>query len=86
LESNRVHELALARSLVDRILEVVERERLEHVSRVVLELGTAAGIEADALRLGFEVVTQRTPVEGAALEIDSVPHGRDLQVTVIEGI
>jgi Hydrogenase/urease nickel incorporation, metallochaperone, hypA len=85
-ESNRVHELALARSLVDQILEVVQRERLRRVSRVVLELGTAAGIDADALRFGFEVATQRTTVQGAALEIAAVPDGRDLQVKVIDGV
>lgn len=79
-----MHELALARSLVDQILEVVECERLGRVSRVVVELGTAAGVDADALRLGFEVATRRTPVEGAALDIDDVPDGGDLRVKVVE--
>ena len=79
-----MHELALARSLVDQILEVVERERLEHVSRVVLELGTAAGVDADALRLGFEIAARQTPVEGADLEIDPLAGGRDLNVKVVE--
>ena len=65
-----MHELALARTLVDEILQVVERERLRQVSRVVLELGTAAGVEADALSLGFEVAARSSPVEGAALEIE----------------
>ena len=80
-----MHELALAKSLVNQILAAVERERLERVSRVVLELGTAAGVESDALRLGFEVAAQHTAIEGAALEIDTVPGGRDLQVKAIEG-
>src|SRR6476661_4198966 len=46
--SKSMHELALARTIVDQILKVLEHERLGHVSRVVLELGTAAGVEADA--------------------------------------
>jgi len=79
-----MHELALARTIVDQILQVVEREQLGHVSRVVLELGTAAGVEADALSLGFEVAARSSPVEGAALEIERVADGRDLRVKLLE--
>jgi hydrogenase nickel incorporation protein HypA/HybF len=79
-----MHELALARTLVDEILQVVERERLRRVSRVVLELGTAAGVEVDALSLGFEVAARSSPVEGAALEIEPVPEGRDLRLKLLE--
>jgi Zn finger protein HypA/HybF involved in hydrogenase expression len=80
-----VHELALAKGIVDQIVAVVEREQLHHVSRVVLELGTAAGIDADALRLGFDVAAQRTAVDGSALEIDALPGGRELRVKAVEG-
>jgi hydrogenase nickel incorporation protein HypA/HybF len=79
-----MHELALARTLVDEILQVVERERLRQVSRVVLELGMEAGVEVDALSLGFEVAARGSPVEDAALEIETVPEGRDLRVKVLE--
>jgi hydrogenase nickel incorporation protein HypA/HybF len=79
-----MHELALARTIVDQILHVVERERLGRVSRVVLELGTAAGVEADALSFGFEVAARSSLVEGAALEIEYVPNGRDLRLKLLE--
>jgi hydrogenase nickel incorporation protein HypA/HybF len=79
-----MHELALARTLVDQILEVVDGERLGQVSRVVLEMGTAAGVDADALRLGFEIAARHSAVEGAALEIDSLPDGTDLRVKRLE--
>jgi hydrogenase nickel incorporation protein HypA/HybF len=79
-----MHELALAKTIVDQILEVVERERLGQVSRVVLELGTAAGVEVEALSLGFEVAARSSAVEGAALEIERVADGRDLRVKVLE--
>ena len=79
-----MHEIALARTIVDQILQVVEREQLRHVSRVVLELGTAAGVEVDALILGFEVAARSSPVEGAALEIERVADGRDLRVKLLE--
>jgi hydrogenase nickel incorporation protein HypA/HybF len=79
-----MHELALAKTIVDQILQVLERERLGHVSRVVLELGTAAGVEPDALSLGFEVAARSSPVEGAALEIERIANGRDLRVKLVE--
>jgi len=79
-----VHELGLARSLVEQILEVVHRERWGRVSRVVLELGTAAGVDAEALSFGFEVAGQHSAVEGAALEIESLPDGHDLRVKLLE--
>ena len=79
-----MHELALAKTLVDQILQVVEREQLGHVSRVVLELGTAAGVEADSLSLGFEVAARSSPVEGAALEIEPLVGGRDVRVKLLE--
>jgi Zn finger protein HypA/HybF involved in hydrogenase expression len=79
-----MHELALARTIVDQILEVVRREQLGQVSRVVLELGDAAGVEPDALRLGFEVAAQHCPVEGARLEIEPVAGARDVHVKLLE--
>jgi Zn finger protein HypA/HybF involved in hydrogenase expression len=83
-QKKNMHELALARTIVDQILEVVEREQLGRLSRVVLELGTAAGIEPDALSLGFEVAARHSPVEGAALEIEPVTNGRDVHIRLLE--
>jgi hydrogenase nickel incorporation protein HypA/HybF len=83
-EQKSMHELALARTIVDQILEVVKREQLGHVSRVVLELGDAAGVEPDGLRLGFEVAAQDSPVEGAVLEIEHVAGVRDVRVKLLE--
>jgi hydrogenase nickel incorporation protein HypA/HybF len=80
-----VHELALAREIVDQILEACESEHLGRVSRVVLELGTDAGVDADALSFGFQIAARRSVADGAALEIDRVPNGRDLRVKILEG-
>jgi Zn finger protein HypA/HybF involved in hydrogenase expression len=50
-----------------------------------LELGTAAGVEPEALSLGFDVAARSSPLEGAALEIERVADGRDLRVKMLEG-
>lgn len=68
-----MHELALSESIVDLVLECARRESLSAVTRVVVELGAAAGVEHEALRFSFDAVTADTPARGAELVIESVP-------------
>ena len=64
-----MHEMALSESL----LQVLEEQAREHgyaaVRTVWLEVGALAGVEPEALRFSFEVVTRGTLAEGAALHI-----------------
>jgi hydrogenase nickel incorporation protein HypA/HybF len=66
-----MHELSLAQSVVDAVLE-----RLPDavISSVVLQVGKLSGIAPDALRFCFELVTVDTALSGAVLEI-SQPDG-----------
>jgi hydrogenase nickel incorporation protein HypA/HybF len=68
-----MHEL----SLCEGVLQVLEEQaRVQHYTRVKtvwLEIGTLAGVEAEAMRFGFEVVTRGTLAEGARLEIIELP-------------
>lgn len=43
------------------------------MTRVVLRIGVLAGVEAEALRFAFDVVSQGTVAEGASFEIEDVP-------------
>ena len=61
-----VHELALAESVVDAVLE---RTGDRHVSVVRLLVGRLAGVVPDALSFCFELATAGTPLAGASLEI-----------------
>lgn len=67
-----MHELALSQSIVDAVLQRARQEGMHSVTRVVLEVGTAAGVERDALRFCFDAVTRATPAQGAALAIETV--------------
>jgi hydrogenase nickel incorporation protein HypA/HybF len=66
-----MHELSIAQSVVDAVLE-----RLPDavVSSVVLQVGKLSGIAPDALRFCFELVAADTPLAGAVLQI-SQPDG-----------
>lgn len=67
-----MHELAITQSVVDAVLAKLPDERITLVS---LDIGTLSGIEPDALRFCFELVTAGTALDGAALEI-ARPRGR----------
>jgi hydrogenase nickel incorporation protein HypA/HybF len=54
-----MHELAIAQSVVDAVLDRLPENR---VTRVVLQVGKLSGVEPDALRFCFELA-------GAELEI-----------------
>jgi len=53
--------------------EQAATQKFERVKSVWLEIGPLAGVELDALRFGFEVVTRNSLAEGAKLEIIEMP-------------
>lgn len=62
-----MHELSIAQSVVDA---VVERTRDRQVTAVRLRVGRLSGVVPDALRFCFELATERTPLQGATLSIE----------------
>lgn len=55
------------------VQEHVTAQNAQRVERVVLRIGALAGVEVEALRFAFEVVSRGTVVAGATLEIEAVP-------------
>ncbi|MCW2779861.1 MAG: hypA [Marmoricola sp.] len=72
-----MHELSIAESIVDTVLErTVDR----HVSLVRIRVGRLAAVVPDALSFCFDLATSGTPLEGCRLEIqeqDARAHCRD---------
>ena len=60
-------------SLCQSLLDIMEQQAVEQdyrrVKRVILEIGSLAGVETEALRFGFDVVMRDSLAEGAQLEI-----------------
>ncbi|WP_422614179.1 hydrogenase maturation nickel metallochaperone HypA [Azoarcus taiwanensis] len=68
-----MHEMALAES-VRGIVENAVRDRPGcKVKTVVLEIGTLASVEVDALRFCLEVVLRDSVADGANVEVENVP-------------
>lgn len=61
-----MHELAITQSVVDAVTGRVPGRR---VTCVRLEIGALSGVVADSVRFCFDLVTEGTGLEGAALEI-----------------
>jgi hydrogenase nickel incorporation protein HypA/HybF len=64
-----MHEMSLCESIVGVLEEQASAQDYRRVKKVWLEVGELAGVEIEALRFGFEVVTRGTLAEGARLEI-----------------
>ena len=68
-----MHELSIAVSLVDAASEEAAQAGAERVSAVHLKLGALSGVVRDALAFSFDIATENTMLEGAALNIKEVP-------------
>jgi hydrogenase nickel incorporation protein HypA/HybF len=65
-----VHELAITQSIVDTVSSRLPDAK---VSCVRLEIGALSGVVADSVRFCFDLVTDGTNLQGAALEISESP-------------
>jgi hydrogenase nickel incorporation protein HypA/HybF len=60
-------------SALDAVLQQARTRGAHQVHRIVLRVGALSGIEPEALRFAFDVVTRDTLAAGSALELDAVP-------------
>ncbi|MGX5845128.1 hydrogenase maturation nickel metallochaperone HypA [Mesorhizobium sp. ArgA1] len=65
-----MHELALCESIRSVIESEARKQGFSVVKRVHLEIGVLSGVEADALRFGFDVAMAGSIAQHARLEID----------------
>ncbi len=68
-----MHELALAQSIVESATRAAREAGARAVREVRLRVGALAGVDASALRFGFEVASRDTLLAGATLEVTPVP-------------
>jgi hydrogenase nickel incorporation protein HypA/HybF len=52
-------------------LDYADREKASHIHQIALRVGELSGVEPDALKFAFDVVTQGTIAEHAQLKIES---------------
>ena len=68
-----MHELAVAREIIDIVQGEMDRQGLRRIEAVALRIGALTGINADALTFGFDASVIDSPLAGAQLIIESLP-------------
>lgn len=68
-----MHEMSIAQSLLNIILEEGSRHSLSRVRQVNLQIGAMAAIVPDSLTFCFELLARDTLAEGARLAIEEIP-------------
>lgn len=71
-EKGPVHELAIATSMLETVLEQTRRSGAGTVAVVTVRIGDLAGVVTEALEFAWEAVSGGTPAEGARLEVERV--------------
>lgn len=68
-----MHELSIARRVVEIAIEAARQDRAQRVTKVGLRIGVLAGVEAEALDFAFDVARGGTAAADAVLEVEAVP-------------
>lgn len=68
-----MHELSLCRAILGIVDEHLAGRGTVFVKRLTLEVGQLAAVDNHALLFAFEAIARGTPLEGAAIEIITVP-------------
>ena len=68
-----MHELSLARDIIETVQQNVPKEEICRVKYVVIKIGAFSGVDTDSLKFSFQAITSDTELEGAELEIIDIP-------------
>jgi hydrogenase nickel incorporation protein HypA/HybF len=68
-----MHELSIANSILNFVLEEQKSKNLPRVNAIGLRIGTLSGILPDALEFSFDAIKKETQLENTKLEISEIP-------------
>jgi len=68
-----VHELAIATSLTEALLELVKEHSPSKVLEVHLKVGKLRVLSIDQLKFSYEILSKGTALEGSILEVEETP-------------
>jgi hydrogenase nickel incorporation protein HypA/HybF len=68
-----MHELSIAVSMIDQIIEESESRGGLDVEAVHMRLGVFSGVDKEALLFAYELACEGTPLHGSRLLIETVP-------------
>lgn len=68
-----MHELSIAKNIVEIIKESVEEKDLSSIEKVVLKIGELSGVVTDSLLFSLEAISTGTLLECAKYEMLKIP-------------
>ena len=68
-----MHELSIARNIVEIVSRVAREENSPRISVIHLEVGALSCVVPSTLEFAFEVAAQGSPAEGAQLKFEHLP-------------
>lgn len=68
-----MHELSLAKDILDTIKQTLPPEDLPKLRSIILEVGAYSGVISESLKFSFEAITSGTEMAEAKLEIIDIP-------------
>lgn len=68
-----MHEMSLCEGVLQALQDNARTQGYQRVKTVWLEIGALSGVEVEAMRFSFDVVTRGSLAEHARLEIIDVP-------------
>lgn len=69
----QMHEISLVESIINIVLDEIPKYNITKVTSITLKVGAMTLVVPDALRFGFQILSQDTPLEGAEIIIENVP-------------
>lgn len=68
-----MHEMSIAQSLLSIVEQEMARNQVTRLEKVKVKCGQINGVVPEALEFAFQTLTRETSLEGAELEIETVP-------------
>ncbi len=68
-----MHEATLAEGILKIALDIAKKNNSKKISAVGLKIGELAGVEIEALRMSYKILTKNTVAENSELKINRVP-------------
>jgi len=68
-----VHELSIAQSLLDIVIDEAARHGVQSLKRVGVKVGAFSAVVPDSLRFCWDLIIEDTPAAGSELAIEEVP-------------
>jgi hydrogenase nickel incorporation protein HypA/HybF len=67
-----MHEVGLMQEALSIALDHAAQQRATRIERITMLVGGASGVDAESLRLAFDIVSHGTIAAGASLTVESI--------------